>query len=93
MNTDHDLYSHMVVLSSSLPSTLLCRDDQLAAVREWVGERVRGEEGGALYISGAPGTGKTACVTHLLREMKVCISMCLHFVMHNHAYTHGSIAN
>ena len=57
---------------SSLPSSLLCRDEQLRAVRGWVEERVREKKGGALYISGAPGTGKTACVTHLLTEMEVC---------------------
>ena len=59
------------LLVSSLPSSLLCRDDQLSTVREWVEEKVREEVGGALYISGAPGTGKTACVTHLLQQMKV----------------------
>ena len=57
---------------SSLPSSLLCRDEQLSTIRQWVGERVKEEgKGGALYISGAPGTGKTACVTHLIEEMKV----------------------
>ena len=56
---------------NSLPSSLLCRDEQLLTVREWVGQKVREGQGGALYISGAPGTGKTACVTHLMEEMKV----------------------
>ena len=40
-------------------------------------QRVEQREGGALYVSGAPGTGKTACVTHILREMKVCVCVCV----------------
>ena len=69
---------------SSLPSSLLCRDEQLLTIRQWVGERVKEGKGGALYISGAPGTGKTACVSHLLEEVKVipqamcvCVRVCM----------------
>ena len=75
---------------NSLPSSLLCRDEQLSAVREWVGQKVREGQGGALYISGAPGTGKTACVAHLMEEMKVRVYIHVHMCIHDIVYVRCS---
>ena len=52
------------------PSQLLCRGEQVAAMEQWLDQHLNTNMPGSMYVSGAPGTGKTATLTHLL-ETKV----------------------
>lgn len=58
-------------LHTSLPQRLLSRDGEQAAIRSFLHETLLQKQPGSLYISGAPGTGKTACVKCVLKDMKV----------------------
>ncbi|MBN3312889.1 CDC6 protein, partial [Atractosteus spatula] len=57
-------------LHTSLPERLLSRDRESAVIRSFLCERVKGRRPGSLYISGAPGTGKTACLTRTLQDCR-----------------------
>lgn len=58
-------------LHTAVPERLLSRDDERASIRSFLEEKVLRRLPGSLYISGAPGTGKTACLNCVLQEMKV----------------------
>lgn len=58
-------------LHTAVPERLLSRDDERASIRSFLEEKVLQRLPGSLYISGAPGTGKTACLNCVLQEMKV----------------------
>lgn len=53
-------------LHNSLPSSLLCRETELAAMTDFIQTHLSKKRSGSLYVSGAPGTGKTACLSHIL---------------------------
>ena len=52
------------------PGQLLCRGEQVSAMEQWLDQHLNTNMPGSMYVSGAPGTGKTATLTHLL-ETKV----------------------
>ncbi|XP_076630216.1 cell division cycle 6 isoform X2 [Colletes latitarsis] len=52
-------------LHSSLPETLPGREPELAKLQEFLEEHLKTEKSGSLYVSGPPGTGKTACLSKL----------------------------
>ena len=58
-------------LHSSHPDNLLCREKEIAEIRSFLLNHLPKGKPGSLYISGAPGTGKTACLTRIMLEMKV----------------------
>lgn len=58
-------------LHSSHPDNLLCREKETAEIRSFLHNHLPKGKPGSLYISGAPGTGKTACLTRIMLEMKV----------------------
>ena len=60
-------------LHSSHPDNLLCREKEIAEIRSFLHNHLPKGKPGSLYISGAPGTGKTACLTEIMIEMKVYI--------------------
>ena len=57
-------------LHTGTPSELLCRETQVQTMEAWLDQHLVAGNSGSMYISGAPGTGKTATLTHLL-ETKV----------------------
>ncbi|XP_075993036.1 cell division control protein 6 homolog [Genypterus blacodes] len=57
-------------LHTAAPERLLSREAERASIRSFLEEKVLRRLPASLYISGAPGTGKTACLTHVLQEMK-----------------------
>lgn len=59
------------VLHAALPERLHGREREAAAVRQFLREHLAARRPGSLYIAGAPGTGKTACVSCVLRDCKV----------------------
>lgn len=59
------------VLHTAAPQRLLAREAEQASIRSFLQETVVQRVPASLYISGAPGTGKTACLNCVLLEMKV----------------------
>nr|CDS19719.1 origin recognition complex subunit 1 A [Echinococcus granulosus] len=52
---------------------LPCREKEFDAIFEFLFEHLQNGTGGCLYISGVPGTGKTATVTAVARSMAGCV--------------------
>lgn len=46
----------------------LCRERQIEAVDSWLSDRLRSAQGGSLYLSGLPGTGKSLTALELARR-------------------------
>ena len=54
---------------SAVPGTLPCRDEEFAEIYSTVENAVTSNKGCCLYISGVPGTGKTATVQEVIRTL------------------------
>ncbi|XP_060949481.1 cell division control protein 6 homolog [Limanda limanda] len=61
-------------LHTAVPERLLSREPERATIRSFLEETLLQSRPGSLYISGAPGTGKTACLNCVLQEMKAELS-------------------
>ncbi|XP_034045039.1 cell division control protein 6 homolog [Thalassophryne amazonica] len=57
-------------LHTAAPERLLSREAERAFIRSFLEDGVLRALAGSLYMSGAPGTGKTACLNCVLQEMK-----------------------
>ncbi|GJN88674.1 hypothetical protein Rhopal_001640-T1 [Rhodotorula paludigena] len=55
---------------SATPESLPCREEQRERIRQFIGDAVLGRTGGCLYVHGVPGTGKTATVHSVVRELQ-----------------------
>ncbi|GAA5904632.1 hypothetical protein JCM8208_004835 [Rhodotorula glutinis] len=55
---------------SATPESLPCRDEQRERIRQFLGDAILGRTGGCLYVHGVPGTGKTATVHSVVRELQ-----------------------
>lgn len=55
------------------PQRLIGREKETEEVRSFMKGHMSKKTAGSLYISGAPGTGKTAVLTHIIDEMKVSV--------------------
>ncbi|XP_074783226.1 cell division control protein 6 homolog [Athene noctua] len=58
------------VLHAAVPDRLHARERETGVIRQFLREHVRGRRPGSLYISGAPGTGKTASLSRVLLDCK-----------------------
>lgn len=56
------------VLNGCLIDKLPGRDKQLAELKSILKEHIESGRSGSLYVSGQPGTGKTACLSLILRD-------------------------
>ncbi|NXX22627.1 CDC6 protein, partial [Podargus strigoides] len=56
------------VLHAAVPDRLHAREQETDIIRQFLREHVCGHRPGSLYISGPPGTGKTACVSRVLLD-------------------------
>ncbi|KAK2145921.1 hypothetical protein LSH36_647g01016 [Paralvinella palmiformis] len=54
---------------SKLPDTLPCREEEFADIYQFVQGKIYDGTGGCMYISGVPGTGKTATVYQVIRYL------------------------
>ncbi|XP_055366917.1 cell division control protein 6 homolog isoform X2 [Betta splendens] len=61
-------------LHTSAPERLLSRAAERASIRAFLRQTLLQALPGSLYVSGAPGTGKTACLNCVLQEMKAELS-------------------
>jgi origin recognition complex subunit 1 len=53
-----------------IPETLLCRERECAEIKDYILNGIAKKSSlSSLYISGMPGTGKTACVEQVIREL------------------------
>uniref|UniRef100_A0A6Q2XX10 Cell division control protein 6 homolog n=1 Tax=Esox lucius TaxID=8010 RepID=A0A6Q2XX10_ESOLU len=57
-------------LHTAVPERLLSREAERASIRSFLEDKALKASPASLYISGAPGTGKTACLNGVLQEMK-----------------------
>jgi len=57
-------------LNSSFLTELKYRDSEYNEVQAFLSKCLEGQEPGSLYVSGAPGTGKTFCVTRVIEKLK-----------------------
>ncbi|KAK9966404.1 hypothetical protein ABG768_003516 [Culter alburnus] len=60
-------------LHTAVPERLLSRAAERAAIVSFLENHVVAEKPSSLYISGAPGTGKTACLNCVLQEQKALL--------------------
>ncbi len=58
-------------LHASTPANIFCREKELAAIEDFLRPLIEKEKPGSMYVCGNPGTGKTACVTHILSTTTV----------------------
>ncbi|XP_032946188.1 cell division control protein 6 homolog isoform X2 [Rhinolophus ferrumequinum] len=59
-----------LVLNTAVPDRLPAREKEMDIIRNFLREHICGKKAGSLYISGAPGTGKTACLNRILQDLK-----------------------
>ena len=55
---------------AAVPDSLPCREDEFAEIYSFVEAKVRDGTSGCMYISGLPGTGKTATVKEVMRTLE-----------------------
>ena len=55
---------------SAVPTSLPCREEEFAEIFGYVESKLREGTGGCCYISGVPGTGKTATVMEVVRYLQ-----------------------
>ncbi|XP_038873434.1 cell division control protein 6 homolog [Salvelinus namaycush] len=56
-------------LHTAVPERLLSREAERSSIRSFLEDKALKASPASLYISGAPGTGKTACLNCVLQEM------------------------
>lgn len=70
-NADTSLYSKAKQnLTSQSSVRLVGRQHEMEAMKEFLHSNLRNGSSASLYVSGAPGTGKTACLSHVLDSAK-----------------------
>ncbi|XP_005151186.2 origin recognition complex subunit 1 [Melopsittacus undulatus] len=55
---------------SAVPESLPCREEEYQDIYNFVESKLIDETGGCMYISGVPGTGKTATVREVMRSLQ-----------------------
>nr|XP_039268452.1 cell division control protein 6 homolog [Styela clava] len=66
------IYQHTKrALHSSVPDVLVGREDEIQKISQFISYGVTNQKSGSLYISGAPGTGKSACLMKVLNNDKI----------------------
>ncbi|KAK7111885.1 cell division control protein 6 homolog [Littorina saxatilis] len=57
-------------LHTAKPEHMVGRDHEIAEIRSFLSTHLEKQSAGSLYISGAPGTGKTAAALHIIDDFK-----------------------
>ena len=58
---------------SSIPSSLPCREQEFASVYSHLETAISAGSGACIYISGTPGTGKTATVKEVVAQLNAAV--------------------
>ena len=58
-------------LHTAMPDRLVCREKEMGEVNEFLDTHLTKSKAGSLYISGAPGTGKTAVISLTRQRLQV----------------------
>ncbi|KAG7207593.1 hypothetical protein KM043_009216 [Ampulex compressa] len=58
-------------LHSSAPANLPGREVELAKLQEFIDSHLNSNTSGSLYVSGPPGTGKTACLSKIMQQSQM----------------------
>lgn len=58
-------------LHSGLPENLTGREEELVKLEEFIENHANKKTSGSLYVSGPPGTGKTACLSKIMLKPKL----------------------
>jgi len=58
-------------LATGTPTTMVGREKQIEEMTTFLKDHIEGGKSGSMYISGAPGTGKTASLTSIVNKMEV----------------------
>lgn len=65
-----DKYSEArLALHSSVPTNLVGRDEEVDFLVNYINEHVKSKRPGSIYISGPPGTGKTAALSKIIEKL------------------------
>ncbi|ORX83257.1 P-loop containing nucleoside triphosphate hydrolase protein [Basidiobolus meristosporus CBS 931.73] len=59
---------------STVPETLPCREDEFCEILAYLESALEDGTGGCIYISGVPGTGKTATVREVIRSLQARVA-------------------
>ncbi|CAF2518354.1 unnamed protein product [Rotaria sp. Silwood2] len=62
------------LLPTNLPEAPPCREQESSSIAAFITNKLDAQSGGALYISGVPGVGKTAIVNKVVRELMLLSS-------------------
>jgi len=69
---EKQVYNKVIhALHNSSPNQLIGRDEEINQVKQFITSHIDSNTAASLYISGAPGTGKTACVTSILNDKSI----------------------
>ncbi|KAL9906312.1 cell division cycle 6 isoform 1-T2 [Glossina fuscipes fuscipes] len=63
------------ILNSGETKKLPGREEQLEELRQFFREHLENKSSGSLYVSGQPGTGKTACLSLLMHSPEFALSL------------------
>lgn len=58
---------------SSVPDSLPCRETEFQEIYNFVDGKIRTGSGGCMYVSGVPGTGKTATVREVMASLRQAV--------------------
>lgn len=58
---------------SAVPATLPCREDEFSEVYSYLENAITDGSGSCIYISGTPGTGKTATVREVVGQLNAAV--------------------
>ena len=56
-------------LHRSMPQQLVSREEEIKTIQKFIDKAVIQAKSGSMYISGAPGTGKTACLMKIIEQV------------------------
>lgn len=62
------------VFHTGQPSRLIGRSEEVSKIEHFIYEHVKNHQAGSMYISGAPGTGKTSCLMSVIKNWEKEIS-------------------
>ncbi|KAI8985155.1 P-loop containing nucleoside triphosphate hydrolase protein [Pilobolus umbonatus] len=67
--SDYDLAKERLHVSA-VPESLPCREEEFETIMEYVKSAIQDNSGTCIYISGVPGTGKTATVLEVMKHLQ-----------------------